>query len=324
MRLANILARIDCYINFAIIAHKYSYHKPIVNNENTIEIIAGRHPVIERCLPITEKYVPNDVFLDNENTQIMLISGPNMSGKSAVLRQVALIVLLSQIGSYVPAVSAKIGIIDKLFTRIGASDNLSAGESTFMMEMSETSVIMHNISNRSLIIMDEIGRGTSTYDGISIAWSLIEYIHNKSKAKLLFATHYHELSVLETKLSRLKNYHVAVKEINNEIIFLRTLTPGHSQHSFGIQAAKLSGMPNEIIQTAYQILKNFENNQFYLNNSNNNEVNKYVNIDTQEFDRYKDVYEQIQKIIKETDINILSPIEALVKLNAIISIIESH
>ena len=246
-------------------ASKFS--KPEIVKEKIIEIEKGRHLIIEDSLPPDELYIPNDIFLDNSSQQIIIITGPNMSGKSAILRQVALIVLLAQIGSYVPAEYSKIGIVDKIFTRVGASDNISRGESTFMVEMMETSSIMNNLTDRSLVIMDEIGRGTSTYDGISIAWSIVEYLHNQkiNRPKTLFATHYHELNQLASYLKRVKNFNVAVEEINNEIIFLRKLIPGGSEHSFGINVAQLAGMPNKILIRAYEILLQLVLNNLYLN-----------------------------------------------------------
>ncbi|MEM9416776.1 MAG: DNA mismatch repair protein MutS, partial [Bacteroidota bacterium] len=252
---ARVLAQLDCYLSFAQEARKHHYAKPLVNESKTIEIKAGRHPVIEQQLPLDESYVPNDVYLDNDTQQIMIITGPNMAGKSALLRQVALIVLMAQIGTFVPAESASIGLVDKVFTRVGASDNLAKGESTFMMEMTETASIMNNLSDRSLVLMDEIGRGTSTYDGISIAWSIVEYLHNhpKYRAKTLFATHYHELNQLAEELARVKNFNVAVKEVNNKVLFLRQLRAGGSEHSFGIHVAQMAGMPPQVVHRANDI-----------------------------------------------------------------------
>ena len=254
------IAFLDCLISFSNSAIEYKFCLPTISNDNVIDIKKGRHVIIERSLSPDEVYIPNNVYLDNQSQQIIIITGPNMAGKSALIRQTALIVLLAQIGSYVPAAYAKIGIIDKIFTRVGASDNISKGESTFMVEMLETSSIMNNLSDRSLILMDEIGRGTSTYDGISIAWSIVEFLHNhkKYKPKTLFATHYHELNQLSNNLPRVKNYNVSVKEINNEIIFLRKLIPGGTEHSFGINVAQLAGMPNQILLRAYQLLERLE------------------------------------------------------------------
>ena len=257
---ANLIAQLDCLLSFVTISKKNNYSKPKLNDSNVIDIKGGRHPVIENQLPIGEEYIANDVYLDNNKQQILMITGPNMSGKSALLRQTALIVLLAQMGCYVPATAAKIGLVDKIFTRVGASDNISSGESTFMVEMNETASILNNISNRSLILLDEIGRGTSTYDGISIAWAIAEYLHEHPmfRAKVLFATHYHELNEMTTSLSRIKNFHVAVKEINNKIIFIRKLVPGGTEHSFGIHVAKMAGMPAKAVDRANEILKQLE------------------------------------------------------------------
>ena len=253
---------LDCVLSFSTLALSSNLHKPIISNNKKIDIKKGRHLIIEKTLPPDELYIPNDIFLDNSSQQIIIITGPNMSGKSAIIRQVALIVILAQIGSFVPAESSTIGIVDKIFTRVGASDNISKGESTFMVEMMETSSIMNNLTDRSLVLMDEIGRGTSTYDGISIAWSIVEYLHNQNKIhpKTLFATHYHELNQLEEKLDRVKNYNVSVEEINDEVIFLRKLLPGGSEHSFGINVAQLAGMPNQILIRAYEVLRELEKN----------------------------------------------------------------
>jgi DNA mismatch repair protein MutS len=255
---ASLIARLDCLLSFAKLAHANQYNKPIITNGYEINIVDGRHPVIEKQLPIGTEYVSNSVMLDNDTQQIMMITGPNMSGKSALLRQVALISLMAQIGSYVPAKKAEIGIVDKIFTRVGASDNISSGESTFMVEMNETASILNNLSDRSLILLDEIGRGTSTYDGISIAWAIAEYIHSqpKNRAKTLFATHYHELNEMTTYFPRIKNFNVSVKEINNKIIFLRKLQEGGSEHSFGIHVARMAGMPKQVVDRANDILKN--------------------------------------------------------------------
>ncbi len=257
---AQLLAKLDVLLNFAIIAEKNFYVKPDVNSSRNLDIKGGRHPVIEKNLPIGQDYITNDTFLDPEGQQIIIITGPNMAGKSALLRQTGLIVLMAQIGSFVPAKEASIGIVDKIFTRVGASDNLSSGESTFMVEMNETASIMNNLSDRSLILLDEIGRGTSTYDGISIAWAIAEYLHNhpSCRAKTLFATHYHELNELCNSMPRIKNFNVSVKEVNNKVIFLRKLVPGGSEHSFGIHVAKLAGMPPKLIGRAGEILKRLE------------------------------------------------------------------
>ena len=256
------VAFLDCLLSFSTLAISSNLNKPKISEQKKIEIKKGRHLITEKTLPPDELYIPNDIFLDNSSQQIIIITGPNMSGKSAIIRQVALIVILAQIGSYVPAESSKIGIVDKIFTRVGASDNISKGESTFMVEMMETSSIMNNLTDRSLVLMDEIGRGTSTYDGISIAWSIVEYLHNQKNIhpKTLFATHYHELNQLEEKLERVKNFNVSVEEINDEIIFLRKLIPGGSEHSFGINVAQLAGMPNQILIRAYEVLRELEKN----------------------------------------------------------------
>ncbi|MDR2935905.1 MAG: DNA mismatch repair protein MutS [Rikenellaceae bacterium] len=257
---AAILARLDCLLSFARVSLERAYTRPTVNDCNVLDIKDGRHPVIETVLPIGEVYVPNDVYLDDKTQQIMMITGPNMSGKSALLRQTALIVLMAQIGCYVPALAAEIGIVDKIFTRVGASDNISQGESTFMVEMLESASILNNVSDRSLILLDEIGRGTSTYDGISIAWAMVEYIHNhpRAKAKTLFATHYHELNEMEELFERVKNYNVSVKEVENSVVFLRKLTRGGTEHSFGIHVARMAGMPPSIVARAGQILADLE------------------------------------------------------------------
>ena len=311
---SNIIASLDCYINLAQIAQKNKYVCPIINDGNKIDIRNGRHPVIEQMLKLPDYFVANDIYLDDKKQQIMLITGPNMSGKSALLRETALIVLLSQIGSYVPADYAEIGIIDRIFTRIGASDNVSSGESTFMMEMSETANILHNITERSLLLMDDIGRGTSTYDGISISWAILEYIHNsKFRPKTLFATHYHELSDLENNLERIKNYRLSILEKEGKIIFIRKLEQGSSEHSFGIHVAKLSGIPNQIIDRANIILQNLENNNRNTNKNNNNTTALNNNIN----DEYKIEYENLKNMLVNIDINNLSPVEVLIKVNEI-------
>ncbi|MCB9227121.1 MAG: DNA mismatch repair protein MutS [Chitinophagales bacterium] len=312
----HVLAQIDCLINFAYLAEKHNYVRPNINEDLIIDIKDGRHPVIENQLPVEESYVPNDVYLDNESQQIIMITGPNMSGKSAVLRQTALIVLMAQMGSFVPAKNATIGIVDKIFTRVGASDNISSGESTFMVEMNETSNIVNNISNRSLILLDEIGRGTSTYDGISIAWSIAEYLHNhpKYKAKTLFATHYHELNELAEKYERIKNYNISTKEVNNKVIFLRKLVPGGSKHSFGIHVAKMAGMATEIVNRANEILKQLE--QKHIDTDIAEKV-KHIpaNMQLSFFDTTDEEAQKLKKQVQELDINTLTPVEALMKLN---------
>lgn len=307
---AEIIAEIDCYVSFSLIARNNKYVCPIVNNSNVINIKRGRHPVIEPTLVMPDFFVPNDIFLDDNSQQIMLITGPNMAGKSALLRETALIVLMSQIGSFVPADYAEIGIIDRIFTRIGASDNVSSGESTFMIEMSETSNIIHNLTKRSLILLDEIGRGTSTYDGISIAQAILEYIHNsKYRPKTLFSTHYHELCELENKLERVVNYRLSVIEENNKIIFVRKLEKAKSEHSFGINVAKLAGIPINIIARANEILQNLESKTT---------KNKVFSI------KQCDKEGEIMDIIKNININDITPIEALNKLNEIRKLMTSN
>lgn len=317
---ARILAGIDVLSNFAYCALKYAYNRPEINDSDVLDIRQGRHPVIERQLPLGEQYIPNDVYLDAKSQQIIIITGPNMAGKSALLRQTALIVLLAQIGSFVPAQKATIGIVDKIFTRVGASDNLSKGESTFMVEMTETASIMNNLSHKSLILMDEIGRGTSTYDGISIAWSIIEFLHNHPTArpKTLFATHYHELNQLAEDLPRVKNFHVAVLEEGNKIIFLRKLLPGGSEHSFGIHVAQMAGMPAPIVQRASEVLKHLEKEKIHQElHEKISEMPKQTQTITQLslFEPYNPELEKLKKFFKEIDLNILTPIEALIKLN---------
>ncbi len=316
---AALIARLDCLLSFTEVSLKNNYSKPVINDSYILNIKNGRHPVIEQHLPAGEKYIPNDVFLDNDSQQIIIITGPNMSGKSALLRQTGLIVLLAQIGCYVPAEKAEIGIIDKIFTRVGASDNIASGESTFMVEMNETASILNNISNRSLILLDEIGRGTSTYDGISIAWSISEYLHEHPafKAKTLFATHYHELNDMADSFHRIKNFHVTVKEINNKVIFLRKLAEGGSEHSFGIHVAKMAGMPNRIIERANEILIQLE--QSTVNSQQTVEKPKQPAANYQlSFIQLDDpLLEQIKEDILKINIDALTPVEALMKLNEI-------
>jgi len=257
---ASLLAKLDCLLSFASVAGRNQYVRPEVNDSRIIDIKNGRHPVIEKQLPVGETFVANDIYLDPDSQQILMITGPNMSGKSALLRQTALITLLAQTGSFVPATSAYIGIVDKIFTRVGASDNISSGESTFMVEMNETASILHNISDRSLILLDEIGRGTSTYDGISIAWAIAEYLHDHpgAKAKTLFATHYHELNEMAQLHPRIRNFHVSVKELEHTVLFLRKLEPGGSEHSFGIHVARMAGIPVKVVLRAQEILSDLE------------------------------------------------------------------
>jgi len=320
---ASLVAKLDVLFAFAEAAMHNNYVKPLINESYVLDIKQGRHPVIEKHLTPGEKYIANDIFLDNENQQIIILTGPNMSGKSALLRQTALIVLMAQMGSFVPAESANIGLVDKIFTRVGASDNITSGESTFMVEMNETASILNNISNRSLILLDEIGRGTSTYDGISIAWSISEFLHEHSlfKAKVLFATHYHELNEMTASFPRIKNFHVSVKEIGNKVIFLRKIVQGGSEHSFGIHVARMAGMPQKVILRAEKLLKNLEDS--HSNDALNHEASKRRA--KKETDNYQlsfiqlndPLLEQIREDILSTDINTLTPVEALMKLNEI-------
>jgi DNA mismatch repair protein MutS len=319
---AALIARMDCLLSFAALARNNSYVKPQLNDSFALNIAEGRHPVIEKQLPLGEEYVSNSVYLDNETQQIIMITGPNMSGKSALLRQTALIVLLAQIGCYVPATKAEIGIIDKIFTRVGASDNISSGESTFMVEMNETASIVNNLSNRSLVLLDEIGRGTSTYDGISIAWAIAEFIHEhpKFKAKTLFATHYHELNEMSNYFTRVKNFNVSVKELNNRIIFLRKLAEGGSEHSFGIHVARMAGMPKQVIDRANQILKKLEKEHETELAEGNSPAVKLSAADEMQLSFFQlddPVLQDIREELLKTDINTLTPVEALMKLNEI-------
>ena len=314
---AQLLAELDCLSAFAHLAKLNHYNCPELDASFDLDIQQGRHPVIEKQLPLGETYVANDLFLDRETQQIIMITGPNMSGKSAILRQTALIVLLAQIGSFVPAAKARIGVVDKLFTRVGASDNISMGESTFMVEMNETASILNNISERSLVLLDEIGRGTSTYDGISIAWAISEYLHeHPSKAKTLFATHYHELNEMTETFSRIKNYNVAVKELKNNVLFLRTLVAGGSQHSFGIHVAKMAGMPQPVLQRSKKILKQLEKSH---SSDALTEKVKDLNAEMQLsfFNLDDPLLEELKADILDTDIDRLTPVEALMKLNEI-------
>ncbi|HTB07825.1 MAG TPA: DNA mismatch repair protein MutS [Bacteroidia bacterium] len=317
---ASLIARLDCLIAFAKTAKRNGYVRPHINDEKSIDIKNGRHPVIEQQLPPGEAYVANDIFLDEQTQQILVITGPNMSGKSALLRQTALIVIMSQMGCFVPAQHAEIGIVDKVFTRVGASDNISSGESTFMVEMNETASILNNISDRSLILLDEIGRGTSTYDGISIAWAIAEFLHENAggKAKTLFATHYHELNEMATVFKRIKNFNVSIKEVGNKVIFLRKLVPGGSEHSFGIHVARMAGMPVKVLQRATEMLKQLENTHSPAMHNEEVESGKKDDDYQLSFFQLNDpVLEQIREEIKNTDINSLSPIDALLKLNKI-------
>jgi DNA mismatch repair protein MutS len=321
---ARVIAQLDCLISFALVAKANRYCKPQINDSLILDIKAGRHPVIEKQLPVGETYVPNDIYLDSDKEQILIITGPNMAGKSALLRQTALIVLLAQIGSFVPAESAAIGIVDKIFTRVGASDNLSRGESTFMVEMTETASILNNLSHRSLILMDEIGRGTSTYDGVSIAWAIVEYLHNHShrdcKPKTLFATHYHELNQLAEDLTRVKNYNVSVKEVSDKIIFMRKLKEGGSQHSFGIHVAQIAGMPHKVVFRANEIL------HFLEKDRHKNEKQKVQEIPkpTPQMSLFESDprFSEIQEMLDKVDINTISPVEALLKLNEVMGLVK--
>ncbi|MCP9768223.1 DNA mismatch repair protein MutS [Lacihabitans sp. LS3-19] len=314
---ARVISTIDALLSFAHVARKNKYCKPQVTEGKVIDIKDGRHPVIEQQLPLGESYVPNDLYLDDQEQQIIIITGPNMAGKSALLRQTALIALMAQIGSYVPATQAEIGLVDKIFTRVGASDNLSRGESTFMVEMIETSSILNNLSDRSLVIMDEIGRGTSTYDGVSIAWSIAEYLHNHAKFKpwTLFATHYHELNQLTEDFKRIKNFNVSVKELNGKVVFLRKLKEGGSEHSFGIHVAQIAGMPQTVVLRANEILHHLEKDHIKENNKEKIKEAPKNNFQLSFFDPVDTIGEEIKTKINELDVNTMSPIEALLKLN---------
>ena len=315
---ASLVARLDCLVSFADIALKYNYVKPTIDDSYVLDIKDGRHPVIEQMLPVGESYITNDVYLDKDKQQIIVITGPNMSGKSALLRQTALIVLMAQMGSFVPAASARIGLVDKIFTRVGASDNISSGESTFMVEMNETASILNNVSSRSLVLLDEIGRGTSTYDGISIAWAITEFLHDHpvSRAKVMFATHYHELNEMEASFARIKNYHVTVKEVGNKVVFLRKLKRGGSNHSFGIHVAAMAGMPRKVVERAEKLLTLLEKSH------TGDQVDKaalkpdeamqlsFIQLDDP-------LLLQIKEDILNTNIDTLTPVEALMKLNEI-------
>ena len=324
---ANQIARLDCLLSFATAARENNYIRPVISDDEVLEIRQGRHPVIEKQLPIGEKYIANDVMLDSSTQQIIIITGPNMAGKSALLRQTALITLMAQIGSFVPAESAHIGLVDKIFTRVGASDNISVGESTFMVEMNEAADILNNLSSRSLVLFDELGRGTSTYDGISIAWAIVEYIHEhpRAKARTLFATHYHELNEMEKSFKRIKNYNVSVKEVDNKVIFLRKLERGGSEHSFGIHVAKMAGMPKSIVKRAGDILKQLEkdNRQQGIAAKPMVEVGETRGGMQLSFFQLDDpVLCQIRDEILNLDVNNLTPLEALNKLNDIKRIVK--
>jgi DNA mismatch repair protein MutS len=328
---AQVLARVDCLLSFARVSVANRYVRPSINESFSIVITDGRHPVIEKHLPPGEDYVANTVTLDNENQQLIILTGPNMSGKSALLRQTALIVLMAQIGCFVPALSAEIGLVDKIFTRVGASDNISSGESTFMVEMNETASILNNISNRSLILLDEIGRGTSTYDGISIAWAIAEFLHDHPlfRAKVLFATHYHELNELAASKPRIRNYHISVKEAGNRVIFMRKLTPGGSEHSFGIHVARMAGMPGSLLKRAEELLAELEKSH---SSETLDRKGKFTgkrspadkDFQLSFFQLDDPLLERIRDEILHTDINTLTPVEALMKLNEIKKLLEKY
>lgn len=321
---ALVVSTLDALGSFASVARRHHYVKPIISDGSELDIKAGRHPVIEQQLPLGETYVPNDLFLDTNTQQIIIITGPNMAGKSALLRQTALIVLMAQMGSFVPASAATIGIVDKIFTRVGASDNLSRGESTFMVEMTETASILNNLSDRSLVLMDEIGRGTSTYDGVSIAWAITEYLHNQKEVrpKTLFATHYHELNQLTEDFPRIKNFNVAVKEVDNKVIFLRKLKPGGSAHSFGIHVAQIAGMPQPIVLRASEIMQHLEKD--HVAEKNNKKVKEIPknNYQLSIFEPADPRLDELKEKLTALDVNTLSPIEALLKLNELQKIIK--
>ena len=325
---ANLIARLDCLLSFAKAAEEHRYVRPVIDQSDVLEIRQGRHAVIETQLPLGETYVPNDIFLDTEKQQIIIITGPNMAGKSALLRQTALIVLMAQIGCFVPAESARIGMVDKIFTRVGASDNISLGESTFMVEMTEASNILNNVTPRSLVLFDELGRGTSTYDGISIAWAIVEYLHEhkKAQARTLFATHYHELNEMEKNFSRIKNYNVSVKEVDNKVIFMRKLQRGGSEHSFGIHVAQIAGMPKSIVKRANSILKQLENDNSgvgTVGKPSAEQLNKSRDGFQLSFFQLDDpVLSQVRDEILNIDVNNLTPLEALNKLNEIKKIVK--
>jgi DNA mismatch repair protein MutS len=323
---SNLIAQLDCLLSFAFVSEQNKYVRPEINNGNELDIKQGRHPVIEKELPLGESYIANDIFLDDKSQQIIMITGPNMAGKSALLRQTALITLMAQIGCFVPAESAKIGVVDKIFTRVGASDNISVGESTFMVEMNEAASILNNVSNRSLILFDELGRGTSTYDGISIAWSIVEYLHEhpSARAKTLFATHYHELNEMEKSFNRIKNYNVSVKEVGKKVIFLRKLVRGGSEHSFGIHVAKMAGMPQSIVKRANEILAKLEKNNRQGSVSAKPTKDIAENREGYQLSFFQlddPILSQIRDEIKNIDVNNLTPLEALNKLSEIKRII---
>ena len=325
---ANLIAHLDCLLSFMKVSQMQRYVRPVVDDSEVLDIKRGRHPVIETQLPIGEQYVPNDVLLDTEHQQIMMITGPNMAGKSALLRQTALIVLLAQIGCFVPAERARIGMVDKIFTRVGASDNISLGESTFMVEMTEASNILNNVTPRSLVLFDELGRGTSTYDGISIAWAIVEYLHEHSRAqaRTLFATHYHELNEMEKNFPRIKNFNVSVKEVDGKIIFVRKLEKGGSEHSFGIHVAEIAGMPRSIVKRANIILKELEKDNSQVGSVGKAAVERLdqsrEGVQLSFFQLDDPVLTQIRDEILGLDVNNLTPVEALNKLNDIKKILK--
>ena len=324
---AHIIAQIDCLLCFANNARTYNYHRPTLVNDPVLNIKAGRHPVIEQQLPPGESYIANDITLDKTEQQIIILTGPNMSGKSALLRQTAIITLMAHMGSFVPADEATIGLTDKIFTRVGASDNLSGGESTFMVEMNETASIINNLSERSLVLLDEIGRGTSTYDGISLAWSIVEYLHNTAtKPKALFATHYHELNELEHQLPRVRNYHITHKETGNKVIFLRKLAPGGSRHSFGIQVARMAGMPPKLLDRANEILTQLEEKHAGTGDTAEKvkNIKPAAQFQLNIFDGVTEDIRRIQQLLDDTDINTLTPVEALMKLNEMKGIVKQY
>ena len=323
---ALVISTLDALSSFATVARKNNYSKPVISEGRELDIKDGRHPVIEQQLPLGESYVPNDLFLDDLTQQIIIITGPNMAGKSALLRQTALIVLMAQMGSYVPAKAASIGLVDKIFTRVGASDNLSRGESTFMVEMTETASILNNLSDRSLVLMDEIGRGTSTYDGVSIAWAIAEYLHNQPgcKPKTLFATHYHELNQLAEDFPRIKNFNVAVKEVDNKVIFLRKLKPGGSAHSFGIHVAQIAGMPQPIVLRASEIMRHLEKDHVTQAHKKNVKEIPKNNFQLSIFEPADPRLEEMKEKLLLVDVNTLSPIEALLKLNEFQKIVQKE
>lgn len=315
---SKIIAELDCAVGLSELAVSESYTRPVLNDTFEINLQEARHPIIENALPLGEKYIPNDLFLDKDSQQIIMVTGPNMAGKSAILRQTAIICLMAQIGSFVPAKHAEIGVLDKIFTRVGASDNISAGESTFMVEMNEAANILNNISERSLILLDEIGRGTSTYDGVSIAWAIAEYLHqHPTQPKTLFATHYHELNEMSVNFEKIKNFHVSIQENKGNIIFMRKLVPGGSEHSFGIHVAKLAGMPSKVVNRANEVLKTLEKSRSQSGSKQKTKAITEENLQLSFFQLDDPVLENIREELTKIDINTLTPIEALMKLNSI-------